>query len=124
MFTSRKLCVVLGFLLTLFGVLGLFVPNGLIGTEGLIKTNTMHSLVHLITGGLFLYGAYLVKGSETTLVKIVGLVYLVLTVLGFMSKDTSILGLIEVNDMGKYLNTLLSVILLVVGFGKDEKVTA
>lgn len=124
MFTTRHVSIVLGFVLTLMGLFGLFMPNSLVGVSGMIKTNMIHDLVHLITGGLLLYGSYIAVGKEASLVKMVGVIYLVLTVLGFVMGGTSILGLIEVSETGKIFNTIITVLMLGVTLGKSDKITA
>jgi hypothetical protein len=50
--------------------------------------------------------------------KVLGLVYLLVTILGFLMVDKgSILGLIHINSTDNYLHLVLAVVLLYVGFG-------
>lgn len=53
-----------GVILILVGLLG-FVSNPLVGNgDALIPTGTVHNLVHLVTGLLALYIAFMLKGEQ------------------------------------------------------------
>jgi hypothetical protein len=120
MFTRRKMCVVFGFIFTVLGLMGLMMPNGLVGLEGLIKTTHNHDLFHLVIGGLLLSGAYVLTGKETSIIKLVGLVLAFLTFFGLITGTTTVLGLIDVHTTTNIIYGFIAGLLLAVGYGASN----
>lgn len=108
----------LGVVLTLVGVLG-FVPGIAPGGQllGVFMVDSLHNVVHLLTGIL---GLLLAKSAGKAYLKGLGVVYLVVTVLGFA--QGSVLGLIMVNTADNVLHLVLAALGLYYGFGKRENV--
>ena len=109
----------------MFGVLG-FIPNPLIGETGIFATNTLHDLIHIISGVVLLAGAYSSLGSSMAL-KIIGVVYALVAILGFFAvTDGALLGLIPVNTPDQWLHVVLAVAILIAGFAlpDDDKAMA
>ena len=57
MLSSKLLANLFGLAFIFAGLLG-FVPNPLVAPDGVFAVNTMHNLVHIVTGVAFLAGGY------------------------------------------------------------------
>lgn len=101
----------------LVGLLG-FVSNPIVGASGMFATDLNHNLVHLISAAVFAFAAS--RGAATTslVMKIFGVVYLLVGVLGMagMATDGSLFGLMQVNDADNYLHLALGVVIGGLGF--------
>ena len=112
---ARNAAFVLGVILLIAGVLG-FIPNPIVGSNGLFLTNHLHDYVHIISGIFLLLGVYSSLGPSLAL-KILGVVYAIVAVLGFvMTKDNMLFG-IAMNMMDHWLHVALAIIILAAGFG-------
>jgi len=111
---AKTAATVIGAVFILVGILG-FVPNPLVSPTGLFQVNTTHNLVHLISGAALLAGAYTEIGASLTL-KVIGVVYALVAVLGFVVGGPMLLGLIAVNHADHFLHVLLAVVILAAGF--------
>ena len=97
------------------GLLG-FVPNPLVAPDGVFAVNAMHNLVHIVTGAAFLAGAIVFQKAQLTL-RIVGLLYIVVTVLGFLTTGDKLLWLIHINEADRWLHAGLALVIVAAGFG-------
>jgi hypothetical protein len=121
--TAKTAALVIGIVFIAVGILG-FVPNPLVSPTGLFAVNTMHNLVHLISGIVLLAGLYSFGASLA--LKIVGIVYALVAILGFfiVGDDGMMLGMIHVNEADKWLHVVLAVVILLAGFAlPDDKMT-
>lgn len=113
---AKKIAMTIGVVFIAVGLLG-FVSNPILG---IFAAGTVHSLVHLISGIFLVWSSK--KGTSNKALKIVGIVYGIVTILGFMmlgSNDTTnVLGLIDVNHADNWLHLILSAIILWAGFSK------
>lgn len=119
--TAKTAALVIGIVFIAVGILG-FIPNPLVSPTGLFAVNTMHNLVHLISGIVLLAGLYSFGASLA--LKIVGIVYALVAILGFfiVGEDGMMLGMIHVNDADKWLHVVLAVVILLAGFAlPDDK---
>jgi hypothetical protein len=119
--TAKTAALVIGIVFIAVGILG-FVPNPLVSPTGLFAVNTMHNLVHLISGIVLLAGLYSFGASLA--LKIVGIVYALVAILGFfiVGDDGMMLGMIHVNEADKWLHVVLAVVILLAGFAlPDDK---
>jgi hypothetical protein len=105
---TKNLLYVLGVVFVLIGLLG-FVNSPVLG---LFEVNILHNLIHLVSGVLLLM--YAGKSSAKTVALVLGIVYGLVTVLGFLMGG-NILGLISVNMADNLLHLVLAAVLLVVG---------
>ncbi len=114
---AKKLAVVFGVIFVLVGVLG-FVPNPIVGASGLFMTNTLHDLVHLGIGIILLVVAISAPAKSALWLKIFGVVYLLLVVLGFLliPSGGALLGLVTMNTADHFLHLVLGIVLLAAGF--------
>ena len=123
--TARLAAIVIGIVFVLVGILG-FIPNPIVGPTGYFVTNTLHDLIHLISGIVLLAGAFSALGSSMAL-KIIGVVYALIAILGFFAiTNGMLLGLIPVNTADQWLHVVLAVVILVAAFGlpDDDQATA
>ena len=111
--TARLAAIVLGIVFVLIGLLGFFNNPVL----GLFAVNPAHNVVHIVSGVVLLAGAYSSLGSSVAL-KIIGIVYVVIAILGFfmVSADGMLLGFITMNEADKWLHVVLAVVILAAGF--------
>lgn len=112
--TAKNAAIVFGVVFLLVGILG-FVPNPIVGADGLFVTNPLHNIIHLVSGIALLAGAYTSLGSSLML-KIVGVVYGLVAVCGFfMVMDGAMFG-VAVNEADKWLHVALAAAILAAGF--------
>lgn len=121
---AKKLALLFGIVFVLVGLLGMFVPNPLVGAGAIFDTNTAHDLVHLLFGLILVFVALKAPMKSGLWLKILGVVYLVVAVLGFVMAPGSgmLLGLIEANDADHWLHVVLGIVLVLAGFagGKSK----
>jgi hypothetical protein len=103
--------IVLGIVFVLVGLLGFFNNPVL----GLFAVDTTHNLIHIISGLVLLAGAYTSLGSAMGL-RIIGVVYAIVAVVGFFSGDM-FLGLFVNNLADRWLHVVLAIVILAAGFG-------
>ncbi|HKP74489.1 MAG TPA: DUF4383 domain-containing protein [Longimicrobiaceae bacterium] len=116
---SQRVALIFGVVFVLVAVLGFITPGGtsMDATGGMLlgmfPVNLLHNVVHL------LFGVWGVLASRTwpaarTYCRIGGIIYLVLTVLGFVAPTT--FGLIPIGGNDIWLHALLGIVLAGVGF--------
>ena len=111
----RKIAKWFGIIFVLIGILG-FVP-GITSSGhllGIFEVDTLHNVIHLLSGII----AFMCSGSTMSaksFFKIFGVIYAIVTVVGFLRGD--VLGLFGVNMADNLLHLLISVVALVLGFG-------
>lgn len=111
---AKKLAMVLGVVFILVGILG-FIPNPIVGEDGYFATDMLHNIVHLLSGIVLVIAAGKGAAARMSLI-VVGVIYLVVTVLGFlMPSGGKILGLITINSADNYLHLALTAVLLLGG---------
>ena len=85
----------------------------------IFHTDTLHNLVHLISGALFLFIALAAPASAAILLKVFGIVYFLLGVLGliFIGSDGmgKLLGFLHVNGADNFLHIGLGIIIFLAG---------
>ncbi|GAC1414049.1 MAG: hypothetical protein NVSMB66_6920 [Candidatus Doudnabacteria bacterium] len=108
----KKAVMVLGVVFILVGVLG-FVNNPILG---FFNTNLLHNVVHLASGLVLVFAASRSEDAAQMAAKVFGVVYLLVTVLGFVAMPL-MTKLINLNTADNFLHILLTVVLLYLGFG-------
>lgn len=104
----------LGVVLTLVGIAGFFVEGQLL----VFQVDTIHNVVHLLSGVVALWAASSGHAYARLYLIVFGLVYGVVTVLGFATG--SIVGLFPVNEADNYLHAGIAAVCLVVGLGSKK----
>lgn len=115
----NKLALGAGIVLTLVGILG-FVPGITSGGYllGIFMTGALHNIIHIVTGIAALVAVWGVY-SPRLYFQIFGVVYALVTVIGFLQGDT-VLGLIMVNTADNVLHLAIAGVALYAGFGMKE----
>lgn len=113
---TQKLAKLFGIIFIAVGILG-FIPgitsNGHL--LGIFEVDTLHNVIHLLSGIVALMCAGSTMKAKTYF-KVFGVVYGLVTVLGFLNGAT-VLGLIGVNVADNLLQLVISVAALAIGFG-------
>ena len=109
---SKTVSWVFGVIFVIVGLLGFFMNPVL----GIFAANTLHSLVHLVSGLLLLAVVLWWSNSSALVLKVLGVVYALVAILGFALGGDMILGLIDNTMADGALHSLLAVVFLVVGF--------
>jgi hypothetical protein len=110
----RNICLVFGWTFIAVGILG-FIPNPLVSSEGFFVVNVPHNFVHLLTGGAFILGAAMFKGKESLVVTGVGIAYLAVAGLGFITSGDMLLGIVHINEADRWLHLGLAIAILLPG---------
>jgi hypothetical protein len=123
---QRTVALLVGIVFVLIGILGFipsFVPGG--SLLGIFAVNTLHNLVHVLFGILGIAAAF--TGWPRLYNRVIGIVYLLLAVLGFIPGLTisgALLGLVSINLSDNFLHLVVGAVLFIVGFFVTERVTA
>lgn len=122
---AKMLAIVFGVVFVLVGILG-WVPNPIVGAGALFDTNMVHDLVHLVFGLVLLAVAFLMPKHASVSLKVLGIVYLLIALLGFMLVPDGglLLGLVNTNMADHLLHVVLGIVLLVAGFVAHDGVKA
>lgn len=117
----KKYVMVLGIILIALGTLGFIsplAPND--NLFGIFAISTNHSLFYLLSG-LVALAAVAGGGDYVRLyAKVFGVVFGLITVLGFMVGDGEILGFINVNQADNVLHLAIAASALYVGFAHEN----
>jgi hypothetical protein len=112
---------VYGVVFVVIGVLG-FVP-GAVTPDGMLlgifSVDTMHSIIHLLTGVLAIAAVWGTGMYARMYFKVFGVIYALVTVVGFVQGDT-VLGLMMVNTADNVLHFVVALVALWLGFGTKE----
>lgn len=112
---AKTVLYVFGAILAVIGLIG-FVNDPVLG---LFEVDTLHNLVHLVSGVIFLAVAAFASANASLTAKIFGVVYAVVTVAGFIMPG-ALEGIVEVNMADNVLHAGLALVLLYVGFIEDN----
>lgn len=113
---AKTLALLFGIVFVLVGILG-FVPNPIVGSMGLFQTNHLHDLVHLLVGVVLVIVAMSAPEKSGSWLKIFGVIYLILAVIGFLLVPNGgmLLGLVTMNMADHWLHVVLGVVLIAAG---------
>lgn len=110
---TKSILYVLGAVFIIVGLIG-FINHPVLG---IFEVNTLHNLIHLVSGILALVFAGMGDASAKKFAVVLGVVYALVTILGFVLTDGNIFGLIMANMADNLLHLVLAVVLLAVGLG-------
>ena len=118
---AKKFATVFGWIFVILGILGFF-SNPVIGEApgAWLMAGTAHNVVHLITGVIFLWVPYGSPMKSAGMLKLFGVIYLLVAIIGFFSSTGSILGLFMVNGADNWLHLVLGIIFLWGGMSKSS----
>ncbi len=111
---AKKSTLVFGIIFLLLGILGFVPGNGIVGVDGTFQTDTMLNIVHLVFGLVLLYVAVKASHASAKTLVVVGVIYLILAIIGFIQGDR-ILGLVPVNSADNWLHLVLGVVIAGLG---------
>ncbi|HEX2221099.1 MAG TPA: DUF4383 domain-containing protein [Candidatus Limnocylindria bacterium] len=121
---ARTVVLVLGAIYVVVGIVG-FIPGLVTGGPpagmesaqgnllGIFPVNALHNIVHLAIGAALLYGATNTSAA-ISVARIIGVVYVVVGLLGFVAPDT--FGLMPIGGADIFLHLATGAILLAIGF--------
>lgn len=114
---AKKVVMVLGVVLLLIGIIGFF-NNPILGIFGV---DTIHNVVHLVSGLLALLATVNGESASKMFAKIFGIIYALLGVLGFLMASP-LLGFLMVNPADNVLHLIVGIVLLGAAFmgGKEQ----
>lgn len=111
---NRLVAQIVGAVLVLVGLLGFVLVPGEGMLLGLFGVNTLHNVVHLLTGAILLGAAFVADGRNARLTNmILGAVYLVVAVATWIGPLADLFNL-DVMDAG--LHAAIGLVLLGVAF--------
>lgn len=125
--TAKTAAIFLGLIFIAVGILG-FMDNPIIANseEAIFHADTVHSTVHIVSGTLFLLVAFTAPGSAGGFLKLFGVVYLAIGVIGLVQYGTSgmgkVLGFLHVNGADNLLHIALGIVIFFAGFLKPRVV--
>lgn len=120
MSTARIVALVIGWFFTILGIVG-FLAVGLGSGFFLgLATNGLHNLVWLVTGLVGLLAGYYEAGRfSRTFDQVVGIVYAILTIAGFIAVGLgtgTLLGIVPLSLANNILHLITAVVALVAGY--------
>ncbi len=123
MMTYKNMCLIFGAAFVSAGVLG-FIPNPIVSSDGVFRVNTVHNLVHLLTGVGILVGGLFLPGKERLTLLVFGGAYFGVAVLGFMTSSDMLLGIVHINEADRWLHVGLSLAILTAALVPEQQVEA
>jgi hypothetical protein len=121
---ARLYCTLVGAVLVIAGILGFFyeasfATDPVRGDEvlGILAVNGWHNLVHVASGLALLA---LAGSAARTGALAFGLIYVVISIWGFIESDNVLLGLLPINDEDNVLHLILGLTGLAAGAATPE----
>ena len=126
--TAKTAAVIFGLIFVAVGLLG-FVENPIIGTspDAIFHADTIHNGVHIASGVLFLLIAMAAPASAGTLLKVFGIVYLAVGIVGVVQlgkESGKVFGMLHVNANDNYLHIALGILIFLAGFIRSRRLVA
>jgi hypothetical protein len=125
---AKTLGMLFGIVFLAVGVLG-FVPgvtttgpDGMPMLLGIFMVNTVHSIVHIASGAIFLIASMSGAGAARLWFQLFGIVYAIVAVLGFMTPNGMLLRVISNNPADTYLHVGLAAAMLLIGFATPKQI--
>ena len=113
MINTTTACYIFAAAFLAAGTLG-FVPNPLVSPDGIFAVNALHNVVHILSGLVFVAGVLWLGQPRLTLL-VLGTVYLIVALLGFVTLGDMLLGLVRVNMADDVLHLLFAIAILGAG---------
>jgi Domain of unknown function (DUF4383) len=121
----KSLGIFFGLLFIIGGVLG-FLPgvtkDGMF--FGVFMVNPPHSVMHLVSGAIFLIASLVGPNAGRLWFRAFGLFYGAVSILGFKVGAGLICGVISNNNSDSWGHAGLALVLLAIGFGSPKSATA
>ena len=126
--TAKTSALIIGIIFIAVGLLG-FIDNSIIGTSdnAIFHADTVHNMVHIGSGILFILFALAATGSTGTFLIVFGIVYLAIGILGLISFGAkgmgTVLGILHVNGADNLLHVALGAVIFLAGIVSRKTVT-
>lgn len=111
---AKTIMYVAGVVFIALGLLG-FVNDPILG---IFDVDAMHNIVHLVSGILAFVFASQGERQARMFSLVLGVVYALVTILGFMTGEGKLLGLMTINGADNWLHLLFAVVFLYFGLKK------
>ena len=117
---TKTAALIIGFIFLAVGLLG-FVPNPIVGDshDAIFHADSVHNMVHIISGILFILVAFAAPHRAGLFLKVFGIIYLLLGILGLATIGDSgmikLLGFLQVNGADNFLHIALGVVIFLAG---------
>lgn len=117
---TKTASLIIGVIFIAVGLLG-FIPNPIVGAshDAVFHADTVHNMVHIISGVLFLIIAFAAPDRAGLFLKVFGVVYLLLGIIGLVTIGsegmTDLLGFLPVNGADNYLHIGLGIVIFLAG---------
>ena len=120
----KTILTILGVVFLLAGVAGFIEPlspdGNVFGLFFVGEPGTVHNVVHLLSGVLALAAASRIDYARLY-GQVFGVVYALVTVLGFFTESgEEVLGILPINGWDNLLHLVITLLLLYVGFGRHD----
>lgn len=117
----RPFAIIFGIIFLVIGIGG-FIPsfvseNHLFAT---FRVNIWLNILHTASGLIGLGVGFGTIRASTLYFQIIGIVYSILAILGFIYGDKAIFGIFASNDPNTWIHVILAVAALILGFGGRE----
>lgn len=118
--STKITAIIIAIAFLAIGLLG-YVENPIVGRsdDAIFHADSIHNIVHIVSGLLFLLFAYFLPGYLNTFLKIFGIVYFIIGLLGLLkiggSGMTEVLGFLHVNGADNFLHLGLGLIIFLAG---------
>jgi hypothetical protein len=122
---SKTAAIIFGLAFLAVGLLG-FVSNPIIGDspDAIFHADFTHSMVHIVSGALFLLIALASPSNAATFMIIFGAVYLLIGILGLVNIGTEgmgkVLGFLHVNGADNFLHIGLGAAIFLAGVASPK----
>jgi hypothetical protein len=122
---TKTASILIGLAFLAVGGLG-FVDNPIVGESpnAIFHADTVHNIVHIVSGALFLLVALAMPANAGGFCKLFGIVYLLLGVVGLIQYGTDgtgkLLGFLHVNGADNFLHIGLGLIIFLAGMLKSK----
>ena len=117
---TKTAAIIFGIAFIAVGLLG-FVSNPIIGEadNAIFHADSLHNTVHIVSGVLFLIVAFGMPAYAATFLKIFGIIYFLLGVIGLINIGTEgmgkLLGFLHVNGPDNFLHIGLGLVIFLAG---------
>jgi hypothetical protein len=90
---------------------------------GIFHVNAVHSIVHIVSGAIFLFASMSGPAAARLWFQIFGVIYAIVAIFGFMTPEGLLLGMISNNVATTWLHVVLALAMLAIGFFSPRQQT-
>lgn len=125
---TKTASLIIGITFVAVGLLG-FIPNPIVGAShnAIFHADAVHNMVHIVSGILFLIIAFAAPSRAALFLKVFGIVYLLLGIIGLLTIGsagrTNLLGFLPINGADNYLHIALGIGIFLAGMLPQRRET-